>query len=64
MSCFCSNLWNPKYGQYKMHGSVIIVPTNVDQIQLILSCLPHVAPSQNFHLLGLFLNKHLEELIF
>ncbi len=24
-----------------MHGSVIIVPANVDQIQLILSCLPH-----------------------
>jgi hypothetical protein len=30
-----------KYGQYKMHGSVINVPTNVDKIQSTLSRLPH-----------------------
>jgi len=29
------------YGQYKMHGSVINVPANVDQTQSILSHLPH-----------------------
>jgi hypothetical protein len=29
-----------RYGQYKMHGIVINVPANVDQIQSILSHLP------------------------
>ncbi len=29
------------YKQYKMHGNVINVLANVDQIQSILSCLPH-----------------------
>jgi hypothetical protein len=30
-----------RYGQYKMHGNVINVPANVDQIQSILSHLLH-----------------------
>ncbi len=30
-----------EYGQYKMYGSVINVPANVDQTQSILSHLPH-----------------------
>ncbi len=29
------------YGKYKMHGNVINVPANVDQIQSILPHLPH-----------------------
>jgi hypothetical protein len=29
------------YGQYKMHGSVINVPIDVNQTQSILPCLPH-----------------------
>ncbi len=29
------------YGQYKIHGNVINVPTNVDQTQSILPHLPH-----------------------
>jgi len=35
-----------RYGQYKMHGSVINVPTNVDQTQSILPHLPHGGVTQ------------------
>ncbi len=38
-----------------MHGSVINVPTNVDQTQSILPCLPHDGAT-----IGVFLNQHLE----
>jgi hypothetical protein len=38
------------YGQYKMHDSVINVPTNVDQTQSILSCL-----SNDGVIIGVFL---------
>jgi hypothetical protein len=43
------------YGQYKMHGSVINVPTNVDQIQSILPHLPHDGAT-----IGVFLKICLE----
>jgi hypothetical protein len=36
------------YGQYKMHGSVINVPTNVDQTQSILPHLPHDGATLSF----------------
>jgi hypothetical protein len=29
------------YGQYKMKGIVISVPTNINQMQLVLPCLPY-----------------------
>lgn len=29
-----------RYGQFKMHGSVINVPLNLNRIQLVLPCLP------------------------
>ncbi len=29
------------YGQYKMEGIVINVPTNINQMQLLLPCLPY-----------------------
>ncbi len=42
-----------------MHGSVINVPTNVGQTQLILSCLPHDGV-----IIGVLLKRHLEYKLF
>jgi hypothetical protein len=41
--------------EYKMHGSAINVPTNVDQTQSILLGLPH-----DNAIRGVFLKWHLE----
>jgi len=43
------------YGQYKMEGIVINVPTNINQMQLLLSCLPYDDAT-----IGVFLKWELE----
>jgi len=43
------------YGQYKIHGNVINVPTNVDQTQSILPHLPHDGAT-----IGVFLKRCFE----
>jgi hypothetical protein len=44
-----------RYEQYKMHGSVINVPTNVDQTQSILPHLPYDGAT-----IGVFLKQRIE----
>jgi hypothetical protein len=44
-----------RYGQYKMHGNVFNVPANVDQIQSILTRLPHDSA-----IIGVFRKQHIE----
>jgi hypothetical protein len=53
--CFCLNFKTTKIQQYKMHGGVINVFTNVDQTQSILPCLSHDGA-----IICVFLKQHLE----